>query len=110
MTRDEIGERRALEDVTHGAFDAAPQLLKSAVMALRTDILVVRLETEHRGDRPFENLDDLREADLGWIAGKLGAAAHTAMRHHDAVLGQRRQLMFEEPRGDVLTLGDLARG
>src|SRR5438309_2002937 len=109
MTRHDVGERRALEHVAYCRFDPAPKLLQTAVMALWTDFLVVRLEAEHRGDRPFEHLDDIRQEDRGRVARELGAAAHPTMRNDDAAFVESGELMLEEPRWDVLALGDLSR-
>src|ERR671922_2022403 len=79
-------------------------------MTLWTNLFVVRLEAEHRSYRPFQDCDDVGDAYVRGIARELASAARAAMRRDDPRFVECRELVLEETQGDVLVLGDLARG
>src|SRR4029077_14962173 len=82
-----------------------PELLEPALGVLEARV-VARVEARHGVHRALDGVHDVGDPDRGGVPGEPAAATCAPEALDQPRLVQGAQLLFEEPKGDVLTVGD----
>src|SRR5581483_6197484 len=107
LTFHEVGHRRLLEHALDRPRDVAPETLQAAARVLEAGV-IGGLEAEHGEELTLDRVGDVGHADLRGVLRNTAPAACSPKALDEAGLVQGSELLFEEPKRDLLRHRDLA--